>query len=59
MGDFQDKLEQLRMHARDCARYAGRDQPQPERELLGTLAERLDELVSDLESILANLNGLG
>lgn len=57
MSDFQDKLEQLRVHARDCTRYAGHDRP--ERELLGKLAERLDELVADLESMLANPNGRG
>jgi|GEM_PF-5812997 hypothetical protein len=52
MSDFQVKLDQLRVHARDCARS-----DHPERELLGKLSERLGELIADLESIIADLNG--
>jgi hypothetical protein len=55
MNDFQGKLEQLRLHARDCARSAGLEHP--ERELLGKLSKRLDELIVDLENIVADLNG--
>ncbi len=55
MSDFQVKLEQLRMHARDCARSAGLDHP--DRELLGKLGERLDELIADLEGLVARTSG--
>jgi hypothetical protein len=50
MNDLQDKLEELRAHARECAKLNSLDEA--ERQLLGRLTVKLHELIADLESVM-------